>query len=56
MSANIYLGVMLAIIALVTAVSVPSLFRKRCPRCGAKNSLDAKTCKKCTAVFPEDEP
>jgi len=55
MFAGIYLAVMLCVIAVVTALSVPSLFFKKCPRCGARNGLDAATCKRCDAAFPEEE-
>jgi len=53
-SAAVYLAVMLGVIAVVTAVSVPSLFWKKCPRCGARNGLDNQTCKRCDAAFPEE--
>ena len=54
-SSTIYLVIMVGIIALVTAVSVPSLFWKKCPACGKHNHLDAETCKACGAEFPEGE-
>ncbi len=52
-SSNLYLVIMLGVIFLITAVSVPSLFRKKCPRCGAKNWIEAKVCKKCGVAFQE---
>jgi hypothetical protein len=52
---NWYLPVMLGIIALVTIVSVPSLFWKKCPSCGRRNILDAVTCQVCGAPFPEED-
>ena len=55
MSANLYLAVMVGIIALVSAISVPSLFSKRCPQCGKRNALDAHACKACGHSFPEGE-
>jgi|GEM_PF-580929 len=55
MSGGLYLAVMLGIIAVVTGVSVPSLFRKKCPTCGARNGLDARMCKKCGAAFSEEK-
>ena len=49
-----YLVVMLGIIVLVCAASVPSLFFKRCPNCSARNGIEARTCRKCGAAFPEE--
>jgi hypothetical protein len=46
---------MVGVIVLVTAISVPSLFWKKCSACGARNALDARACKQCHAPFP-DEP
>jgi len=51
---KLYLAVMLGIIVVVFAASVPSLFRKKCRQCGAKNGLEARACKQCGAAFPED--
>ena len=53
---TVYLVIMVGVIALATAVSVPSLFWKKCPKCGRRNSLDARTCKHCNAALPDDEP
>lgn len=51
---KIYLAVMLGIIAVVLVASVPSLFRKKCRACSAKNGLEARACKQCGAAFPDD--
>lgn len=55
LSKTLYLVLMLGIIGLVTLVSVPSLFRRKCTKCGAKNSIEARVCKSCGAPFPEDD-
>ena len=55
MPGKIYLFALLGVIALVTIVAVPSLFRKKCLKCGARNSLDAKECGGCGAPFPEED-
>jgi len=55
LSKTLYLVIMLGIIAVITIASVPSLFRKACPKCGMKNWLEAKACKQCGAPFPESE-
>ena len=55
MSTNtIYLVVMLTIVTIVFLVSVPSLFFKKCTSCGIRNGIEARTCKKCGAAFPEE--
>ena len=51
----LYLFIMLTIIVAVAAVGVPSLFTKKCPNCGARNSLAADKCKRCAAAFPYEE-
>lgn len=56
MSETAYLVVMVSIITVVALVSVPGLFRKRCPECRAWSPLEAKSCSKCPHVFPEDGP
>ena len=56
MSDSTYLVIMVGIIAVVALVSVPGLFRKRCPDCGTWNSLEASNCSHCPHVFPEDGP
>ncbi|MBX7254886.1 MAG: hypothetical protein K1Y02_00900 [Candidatus Hydrogenedentes bacterium] len=54
MPGTTYVLVMLGVIALIGVLVVPALIRKRCAKCGARNSLDAKTCVKCDAPFPDD--
>lgn len=54
MNSPVYLIVMLGVIAAITVVVLPSLIRKKCSVCGARNTLDAKTCAKCNAQFPDD--
>lgn len=51
---TLFLVVMLGVIAVAVAVSVPALFTKRCPQCGARNGLEATECSKCHAVFPKE--
>jgi len=47
---------MVGIILTVALISVPSLFAKRCPTCGQKNPLEARTCRVCGEIFPAEEP
>lgn len=54
MTKMLYLALMLGIIGLITALSVPSLFRKKCPKCETRNGIEARTCKECGAPFPEE--
>lgn len=49
-----YLAVMLGVIALIAIVVIPSLFHKKCSKCGIRNSLDAKVCSGCGEPFPTD--
>ena len=49
----IYLMVMMGIIALICAASVPSLFFKKCAKCGRRNGIEAPVCKQCGTPFPE---
>lgn len=49
-----YLAVMLGIIALIAFLVAPSLFHKKCPKCGTRNSLDARVCSNCGDPFAED--
>ena len=51
----IYIVVMLGVIVVVTAISVPSLIHKKCPKCRARNSLDATHCTACGEAFPESD-
>ena len=55
MPGKIYLFVLLGVIALVTVIAVPSLFRKKCMKCGARNPLDATECGGCGAPFTEED-
>jgi hypothetical protein len=52
---TVYLVIMLVIIGGITVISVPSLFRRKCPQCGGKNHVEAKVCEHCGTAFPEDE-
>lgn len=54
LDAKLYLLVMLGVIGVITAVSVPSLFSKRCSQCGSRNWLEASVCKKCGVAFPKE--
>lgn len=49
-----YLYAMLAVIAIVSLIAAPSLFRKKCHKCRARNGLDAKVCARCGEPFPEE--
>ncbi len=49
-----YLAVMLGVIALIAILVIPSLFHKKCSKCGTRNSLDAKVCSGCGGPFPTD--
>ena len=55
MDKTVYLVVMSGIIVAMCAVTIPSLFRKKCSECGTRNALDAKECARCKARFPDDE-
>ena len=50
-----YLMVMTGIIAVVTFVSVPSLFARKCPGCGKRNRVDARRCPGCGMELPPDD-
>lgn len=52
---TLYLMVMVSIITVVTLISVPSLFLKRCPKCGKRNLLNESVCKACGAKLPEHD-
>ena len=52
---TVYLVVMVGIILAMCAVTIPSLFCKKCSACGARNALDAKECARCKARFPDDD-
>lgn len=49
----LYLMVMMVIIALICAAIVPSLFFKKCAKCGRRNGIEAPVCKQCGTPFPE---
>jgi ribosomal protein L40E len=49
----VYLAVMVGVMALVTVVCVPSLLRRRCRACGARNSLESDLCSRCGTPFPD---
>lgn len=49
MSVTAYLVVMLVVIGVAAAVSVPSLFFAKCTQCGKRNGLEATICKFCGA-------
>lgn len=54
LSGNVlYLMVMMGIIALICAASVPSLFFKKCANCGRRSGIEAPVCKQCGTPFPE---
>lgn len=55
-SPSAYLIVMLLVIVVSFAIAVPSLLLKKCPRCGARNGLDARSCRNCQAPFADAEP
>lgn len=55
MTPAIYLTVMLGAIALACVISIPSLFRKKCAKCGARNGIEARVCVQCGEAFPDDE-
>ena len=54
LSTGLYLAVMLVVIGGITAAVIPNLLMKKCGKCKARNSLDAKVCKKCGDPFPDD--
>lgn len=54
-ASTLYLTVMVGIITLITAISVPSLFLKKCPKCGKRNLLNLNVCKACGAELPDTE-
>lgn len=50
-----YLVVMVGVIALTALVALPALMFKRCPGCGKINLVDARVCRTCGHVFPEED-
>ena len=55
MSPSWYLGIMLSIVAVATAISAPLMLTVKCAKCGARSGLEAKQCRKCGHPFPEDD-
>jgi hypothetical protein len=54
MATYTYVGIMLGVILVIALVVIPSLFRKKCQKCGARNALDAKVCVACRQAFPDE--
>lgn len=52
---NLYAVVMVAVMALITAVTLPALLTMKCPQCNKRCSVDAKRCRRCGHTFPEDK-
>jgi ribosomal protein L40E len=44
---------MMSIIVVICAAVTPSLFFKKCAKCGVRNGVEASVCKACGAEFPE---
>lgn len=53
MSGLTYVVIMLSVMAYVTAIVVPSLFRRRCRVCGGRSPMDASRCRRCGESFPD---
>ena len=54
MEYSVFFYVMVGVILVVFAMAVPSLLTKKCPKCGTRVWLEARECKKCGILFPED--
>jgi len=54
-SPTIYLIIMLSVILGITAIAVPTLMWKRCPKCGRRNALEKTVCRGCGATFPDED-
>lgn len=54
MSASLYLTLMLGVVAVMVAIVVPSLLKKKCEKCGVRNGLDATACSTCEHPFPKE--
>lgn len=54
MTPGLYVALMAGVIVLMTAITIPFVFFKKCPSCGVRNGLDATECRKCKAAFSED--
>jgi uncharacterized OB-fold protein len=44
---------MLSIIAVISVASVPSLFFRKCAKCGKRSGIESSNCKHCGEPFPE---
>ena len=53
MSDELYLAIMLGVVAILTVIAVPALIRRKCPKCGARNGIDAKVCKQCNTSLTD---
>ena len=53
---RLLMAVVMGVIVVSFAIAVPSLLLKKCPRCGARNGLDARSCRNCQAPFADAEP
>lgn len=54
MSSALYVVIMLGIMALISAVTLPAMLWKKCPNCRKRNDLDAEQCTECETPFPKD--
>lgn len=52
---SLYAVVMVAVMAVITAVTLPALLTMKCPQCNKRCSVDAKRCRRCGHTFPEDK-
>ena len=51
---NVYLLIMVGIIAVVLVVTVPAMFVPKCVQCGKRNEIDTAVCTQCGAdLSPE---
>lgn len=55
MSDGLYVVLMLSVVLVVGITCVPSMFRRECPACGARNPLDAKRCVACGKPLPRPD-
>ena len=53
MTTGLYLAIMLGVIALCVIVTLPSLLRHKCRKCGTRNDLEARQCSHCQASLEE---
>ena len=54
LSSGLYLLLMLGTITILVIIIVPALTLKKCDACGARNILDAETCRKCGNPIPDE--